>query len=272
MAIFTRDLAQRIFGALLLLPPVLAALWFSGVWYDALLLVGGVLMVLEWCNLTDQRKLAVKAAMTLAVIVPLYLVQHKANWLAHEALVPLLAIAAVSILIGRATSMKSLMWLGLGFSYCLAPLLALEWLRDQPGNETGLAVVLWCFLLVWGTDIGGYFVGKNVGGPKLAPTLSPNKTWSGLIGGMVLAAGLAMLVWLMFDHLWTPWMVALSAFVMGFVAQMGDLFESGIKRHFGVKDSGSIIPGHGGILDRIDGLVFVAVITALLMSLTGFRP
>ena len=229
-------------------------------------------MVLEWCNLTDQRKLAVKAAMTLAVIVPLYLVQHKANWLAHEALVPLLAIAAVSILIGRATSMKSLMWLGLGFSYCLAPLLALEWLRDQPGNETGLAVVLWCFLLVWGTDIGGYFVGKNVGGPKLAPTLSPNKTWSGLIGGMVLAAGLAMLVWLMFDHLWTPWMVALSAFVMGFVAQMGDLFESGIKRHFGVKDSGSIIPGHGGILDRIDGLVFVAVITALLMSLTGFRP
>jgi phosphatidate cytidylyltransferase len=156
-------------------------------------------------------------------------------------------------------------WRLYGFIYCLLPAISLLWIRERAefeGIGSGFDLLIWVFLVVWSTDIGAYFAGRAIGGAKLAPSISPNKTIAGLIGGVIAATVLAgswvyavglpaMLLWLA-----PPFAVA---------AQLGDLFESGLKRQAGVKDSGSWLPGHGGLLDRLDGLVPVSVLTAALM-------
>ena len=144
-----------------------------------------------------------------------------------------------------------------GFVYALAAAIALLWIRDRADN--GLALVMWVFTVVWTTDIGAYFVGKSIGGPKLAPAISPGKTWAGFYGGVV-AATIVAGVWASLTGL--HWVVLLLAPLMSVAAQGGDLFESWMKRRAGVKDSGSWLPGHGGIFDRLDGLLPVAILTA----------
>ena len=144
-----------------------------------------------------------------------------------------------------------------GFVYALAAAIALLWIRDRADN--GLALVMWVFTVVWTTDIGAYFVGKSIGGPKLAPAISPGKTWAGFYGGVV-AASIVAGVWASLTGL--HWVVLLLAPLMSVAAQGGDLFESWMKRRAGVKDSGSWLPGHGGIFDRLDGLLPVAILTA----------
>ena len=152
-------------------------------------------------------------------------------------------------------------WLVAGFVYALLPALALLWIRDRAPQ--GLELLVWVFIVTWTTDIGAYFAGRAIGGPKLAPSISPNKTWAGLIGGMI-SAGLVGWSWVQFTGLPTGLIWLAPAFA--FAAQGGDLFESWLKRRAGAKDSGSILPGHGGILDRLDGLVVVAVLTALFQA------
>lgn len=146
-----------------------------------------------------------------------------------------------------------------GFFYCLAPALALLWVRDRSGSE-GLALLLWLFLVTWSTDIGAYFAGRRFGKRKLAPTISPNKTVEGLWGG-VAAAALLGGAWVWATGLHPVFLVLAPIFAAA--AQGGDLFESGLKRRAGVKDSGDWLPGHGGLLDRLDGLVPVAVLTSI---------
>ena len=145
-----------------------------------------------------------------------------------------------------------------GFIYCLLPAVALLWVRGW--DDSRLNLLLWVFIVTWATDIGAYFVGRAIGRNKLAPTISPGKTIEGLIGGMI-AAGLLGGAWAIEQGLGKPLLVAAPLFALA--AQAGDLFESWIKRRAGVKDSGHILPGHGGLLDRVDGLVPVAVLTAL---------
>ena len=149
-----------------------------------------------------------------------------------------------------------LQWTLAGFLYALIPSLALLWIRERGPDK--LEMLLWVFIVTWSTDIGAYFAGRAIGGPKLAPTISPNKTWAGLIGGMV-AATILGAAWVLFFDL--PRALLAFAPLFAAAAQMGDLFESWLKRRAGVKDSGTIIPGHGGVLDRLDGLVPVAVLT-----------
>jgi len=150
--------------------------------------------------------------------------------------------------------------------YGLAALVALLWLRHQPvlGRET----VLWLVVCVWATDIGAYFLGKLAGGAKLAPRISPGKTWSGLIGGVCWAAVASAAMGLVFGQ-GSTFMLAAIGVGLAIVAQMGDLLESAAKRSAGVKDSGHLIPGHGGLLDRIDGLVAVLVLVALVRLVVG---
>ena len=144
-----------------------------------------------------------------------------------------------------------------GFLYCLAPALALLWIRDRSGSD-GLWLLLWIFIVTWSTDIGAYFAGRRFGKRKLAPSISPNKTVEGLWGG-VAAAFLLGAAWTWANAL-SPILIALAPlFAVG--AQGGDLFESHLKRQAGVKDSGNWLPGHGGLLDRLDGLVPVAILT-----------
>ncbi|WP_408606101.1 phosphatidate cytidylyltransferase [Elstera litoralis] len=138
------------------------------------------------------------------------------------------------------------------------------WLRVMPD---GREMVLWLMGVVWATDTGAYFVGRMIGGPRLAPTISPNKTWAGLIGGMAAAAGIAALIGSAVGG--SGAVLALWG-GLAVVAQTGDLAESALKRHAGVKDSGRMIPGHGGILDRVDGLMPVALVLVLLVAFFGW--
>ena len=158
-----------------------------------------------------------------------------------------------------------LAWQVYGFFYCLLPAVSLLWIRERAQYEgigSGFDLLIWVFLLVWSTDIGAFFAGRAIGGPKLAPSISPNKTVAGLVGGVASAAILAGL-WA--DSVGLPPILLGLAVPFAVAAQLGDLFESGLKRRAGVKDSGTWLPGHGGLLDRLDGLVPVAVLTAGLM-------
>lgn len=155
-------------------------------------------------------------------------------------------------------------WYISGFFYALLPALALLWVRertppDLPINERGLALLIWIFLVTWSTDIGAYFSGRRFGRRKLAPSISPGKTVEGLYGGIV-AATLAGGAWVFLMGLGRPLLILAPLFAVA--AQGGDLFESAMKRRAGIKDSGAWLPGHGGVLDRLDGLVPVAVLTA----------
>lgn len=157
-----------------------------------------------------------------------------------------------------------------GLAYIAIPCAALIWLRGVPATEEmygGGAMVLFLLLTVWATDIGAYFAGRTIGGPKLAPAISPNKTWAGLGGGAIAAALVGMLM-----SAFTPYPATISSaffasVIIAFISQTGDLFESWLKRRAGVKDSGDLIPGHGGLLDRVDGLMFAAPVYAFLVML-----
>ena len=149
-------------------------------------------------------------------------------------------------------------WNVAGFIYALLPALALLWVRERDAH--GLVLLIWIFLVTWATDIGAYFAGRAFGRRKLAPSISPGKTVEGLLGGVVAAAVIAG-AWAVWTDLGRPLLVLAPLFALA--AQAGDLFESKMKRRAGVKDSGAWLPGHGGILDRLDGLVPVAVLTAI---------
>ncbi len=156
-------------------------------------------------------------------------------------------------------------WIVVGVIYAFAALLASVVVRLDP--LWGFAALMFVLLVVWVTDIGGYFAGRGIGGPKLWPRISPKKTWAGAIGGLVLSLAVAAgFAWFGVGRL-LP-LLALAA-VLTVVSQLGDLFESAVKRNFGVKDSSHIIPGHGGLLDRFDGYVFAVVVAALIGFLRG---
>ena len=142
---------------------------------------------------------------------------------------------------------------------------ALVWLRIAPADGRALVIVL--LLVIWATDIGAYIVGRAVGGPKLAARISPGKTVSGAIGGLLAAMAVGWAGATILGHGGNVWAAALVAGVVSCVGQAGDLFESGLKRHFDVKDSGSLIPGHGGLLDRLDAVLTAAPVAALLALL-----
>ncbi|WP_205481772.1 phosphatidate cytidylyltransferase [Sphingomonas arenae] len=162
-------------------------------------------------------------------------------------------------------------WHVAGFFYALLPALALLWVRERAnmpgGYDDGFSLVLWAFIVTWAADIGAFFVGRAFGGPKLAPRISPNKTISGLIGG-VIAATLLSGMWATYRELHWYWLLLAPLFAL--TAAAGDLFESWMKRQAGVKDAGVLIPGHGGVLDRLDGLVPVAVLTGAAV-MAGLR-
>lgn len=155
---------------------------------------------------------------------------------------------------------------GLAWLYTLAAVVALLWLRHQPalGRET----LIWILVCIWATDIGAYFVGRAAGGARLAPQISPGKTWSGLIGGMAWAALASAAAGYAFG-LGETIPLALIGAGLAVVGQVGDLLESAAKRRAGVKDSGRLIPGHGGLLDRVDGLIAVLVAVGLARLVMG---
>ena len=249
----TPELVQRTIAGIFLIFVAALELWLGGnaLWVLATLI--GLLMIGEWAGLTNaqhHRRLA-----QYALCVPLALLSPLA---AGPSLIVAVAFLGVFLVLLFGTRN---IWLASGAIYVGLPISALLWLRMQDG---GLLLAFWGLSLVWATDIGAYFAGRSFGGPKVAPKISPNKTWSGLIGGMV---GALLLGGALCSYADLPLHLALASPALAVIAQAGDFFESWMKRRAGVKDSGALIPGHGGVLDRLDGVVTALPVVALLVGL-----
>ncbi|SOB87839.1 phosphatidate cytidylyltransferase [Sphingomonas guangdongensis] len=247
------DLPKRALSGAILIAVALAALWLGGIAFWLLVVVAALLMMAEWSELhgVDART---KRVGQLAISVPLAILAPIAS---GPTFLVLGLVAGAGFFIAATTRRSELGW---GTAYVGLPALALVLLRAQ---DNGLLLASWALALVWATDIGAYFAGRSIGGAKLAPRISPNKTWAGLIGGVVAATLFAFAL-----HVWAglPFRLVMATPVLAVTAQAGDLYESWLKRRAGVKDSGSLLPGHGGVLDRLDGLVPVAVLAALLVE------
>jgi phosphatidate cytidylyltransferase len=250
------ELAARVGSAIVLAPAVLAAVYFGSPYFEGLIVIVAAILAWEWSRLCGADAAVVNTALIVGVvlvIVALVIGGHGA--LGYGSLV----VGAVAVA-GLDRGPRRL-WLAAGVLYIGAPLAAFAWLRAEP--EFGRAGALWLLLAVWATDIGAYAFGRLIGGPKLAPRVSPKKTWAGLVGGTVCAALVGVVVAnLLGKDGMTP--LALFSGAVGVVSQAGDILESGIKRHFQVKDMGALIPGHGGLFDRVDGLLAAIVFVALV--------
>ena len=262
----SQNLFQRVISALTLLPVVLGSIYLGGWYFYALLALGGLLMFSEWCALTDVNLGKFERFYVGSVVIAL-----PALTIAFSSQVNIVIffgfLAGLGFVLANyppkkiangAANKQDSKVLGAGAAYVSLALTSLAWLRGQ--DDHGL-VVIWLFFSVWAMDVGGYFAGKGIGGPKLAPVISPKKTWAGLIGGMVLAGIVSSVISLLFE-LGDPLLMAPAGALVALIAQAGDLYESALKRALNKKDSGSLIPGHGGILDRVDGLVFAAPVVA----------
>lgn len=249
------NLRLRMIASVVMIAVASAALWFGGIAFWVLAVVISLLMMAEYCDLQkatprEKRIAQYSLSVPLAVMAPASLILAVNDFFA----LGLLAGAAFFV-----TAVTRRSPLGIGVVYCGLPVLALVFLRRQ---DEGLIWAFWALSLVWATDIGAFFAGRSIGGPKLAPRLSPNKTWAGLIGGVAAASALALILHVRYG---LPWRMTLATPLLAVLAQGGDLYESWLKRRAGVKDSGNILPGHGGVLDRLDGVVPVVPVAALLV-------
>lgn len=253
------DLKVRALAGAVMAAVALGVLWLGGLAFLTLTLIVGALVLREWCAVTGAGTPRLIYLLALTALAASFGLAGAGNW--PTAFAISLGGGALLWVLGLVLRQRTLRWVGPGLLYAAVPALALAWLRQLP---EGFSIVLWVMAAVVMTDTCAYFAGRRFGGPKLAPRISPKKTWSGLIGGM---AGAALSGWLLgalfgagLEH---AGLLAGGAAVLAVVSQMGDLGESALKRAFGVKDSGSILPGHGGIMDRVDGLVAAAVVVAL---------
>jgi len=244
------DLRQRVVSTVILGPLALLCLWFGGAAFVLLIGAGAVGIVLEWVRMCRQRP-GEPAALAVAAGV---IAAMAAGVDAHP-LAGVLVLAAATVLsygLARVAGRSGIV--AAGVPYIGLAAIALPWLRADP--QAGRADLLFLVLIVWASDIGAYLVGRWIGGPRLAPRVSPGKTWSGAAGGLVGGCLCGLAVAHLFAVPSAPW-------------QAGDLLESLIKRYFGVKDSGRTIPGHGGLLDRLDGLLTAGPVAALLALALG---
>ncbi len=259
----TRELLVRIIAAAVLIPIALLDVWLGSVWFDIGIALIAAMMAVEWCRMVhggSQRQLAVHglAAIGAALIV-------SRSGLA-TALQLIFLCWALSLAFQAYSKGLRSRWMWWGVPYIALPGVALVLIRHSP--DLGLTAVFWLFAVVWTADTMAYVFGRLIGGPKLAPAISPNKTWAGLAGAIV-GGTVAAIVAAMIAGLDSLAMLGLIGAFLAVVEQAGDLFESGVKRRFGVKDSGNSIPGHGGVLDRVDGLMFAAIAAAAIGALHG---
>ncbi|MCB9930069.1 MAG: phosphatidate cytidylyltransferase [Alphaproteobacteria bacterium] len=260
-------LSRRLAAAAVLVPLGLGLTWAGG-WAFAAMIIGFAgLMGREWsriCGFLDGRV----GGWALPVGLVLLMVAAEADhrYLAAGMVGVGLAIALLIMHAGSAGS-KRAGWLAVGVAGILPAGLSLLWMRGL--EPDGMALIFWVMLVVWVTDSAAYAVGRSVGGPRLAPRISPAKTWSGLLGGLAaatLVGGLAAMI--LTGGAFGP--AALAGLAVGIAGGLGDLFESHLKRQFKVKDSGGLIPGHGGVMDRLDSLLAAAPVTAAL-NLAGWH-
>lgn len=261
----SQELKLRIISAIILAILVLAITWIGGQTFTLLWAVIAFLILFEFNRMCAK---SMSFANRITAFIALILIV--ASWLIgdRQTAIVLFCSGFIVLALWQMFISRS-MWAALGLAYAALPFFAMSDLRSD--NHNGFIVILLLYFCVWGADVFAYFAGRTIGGPKLAPSISPNKTWAGFIGSLVGALLLSYLVDLAagFEPILVFFIIMLLAAV---VSQLGDLMESSIKRKFGVKDSGALIPGHGGVLDRVDGLVVAAVfiwLVTLYISIKG---
>jgi phosphatidate cytidylyltransferase len=257
------DLGLRFLSAVVVGPLVLAAEVAGGWAFAAVAVAICAAGAIEWERLTAAgRPVGTLATVALTVLPGLFL---EATGSLPPALGSLVAVFVAGAVVRRGGPGSLLA--AAGPAYLGAAAFAVIWLRTLPSGATG--PVLWLLLVVWATDIGGYTAGRAIGGPKLAPRLSPAKTWAGAAGALTFAMAVGLVMARVVPGPGIAAAIALAA-ALSVTAQIGDLFESWLKRRCGAKDSGGMMPGHGGVLDRIDGLVAASLAMAAMVA--GFGP
>lgn len=290
---------KRVLAAAVMIPVAVEVLYVGSPYVEVLAVIVGGLLAWEWANMLSGVNKA-------SAYVTAYTITMSTSVWGYNFAVILSMIAAVSFVVWKlAAREKHRSLLTLGVSYISIGVGSLIWMYRlfdpsegyfDPQYNYSFMMTLWFFLMVWSMDIGGLVVGCNLKGPKLAPKISPNKTWSGLFGGILLSVSASIIFMYVcteiveipfydfskFTHIsfsYKPWHVyydwnvngqmfyAVLAALVAVLAQIGDLIESAIKRHVGVKDSSKLIPGHGGVFDRVDGLIFSGVFVYLFFML-----
>ncbi len=256
---------RSLFGVLLI--GIAIGVLLNPLWFAAATVLVGLFAAHEWHRLVRapaaaqalaHRPLHVQTGVTaLTVAIAIGTLLAGLGWAA----VAVLAVGALASFVLASRRKDNPLWHAAGLFYIGLPSLAMVALRSQAA--LGLQIVLGIFLIVWATDTGAYFFGKLIGGPKMVPQLSPGKTWAGTVGGSITAA----IVYGLYIGILGFHMLEAMAFALVFslAAHGGDLLESGIKRHFGKKDSGAMIPGHGGVLDRMDSTILAGMVMAVLV-------
>jgi phosphatidate cytidylyltransferase len=253
------NLYMRVVAALVLAPLTIAIAWIGGWPWAFIVIAAAALLYFEWLMTVGAsgNRFAVVAGIAALAIAGICLMTQRTDLASGAAIVGIVLVAVV------ARGQRG--WVASGLVYAAAALIASIVVRRDA--DFGFIALMFVLLIVWVTDIGGYFAGRSIGGPKLWPRVSPKKTWAGAVGGLILGLVVAAaFAWLGFGGMLA--LLSLGA-MLSIVSQLGDLFESAIKRRFDVKDSSHIIPGHGGLLDRLDGFVAAIVVAALIGFMRG---
>ncbi len=263
----TDRLSHRLAAASIMVPVALGLTWWGGWPFYLLIIACAGLLAREWARLcgvspVNQNGLALILGIVLLLFVAVLEQRHLTAAVVGVGLFLLL----VMLTVGRVGS-RCALWFALGVFAILPAGLSLVWMRAL--EPEGLGLICWVMAVVWVADSAAYGVGRTIGGPLLAPRISPSKTWSGLVGGLVGACLIGGLVAMLLGHGGFA-LAALAGLLVGGASGLGDLFESYFKRRFKAKDSGGLIPGHGGVLDRLDSLLAAAPVTAVLY-LAGWR-
>lgn len=256
------NLTLRIISAAVLGSVALAALYFGGWLWLALIAIAAIGMSFEWAALVQLPRKTIFSAITALIVLAALADAHFHG--IDRPTTTLLISAVVFVFLGLVTGHSAVKRFGFGLAYIGLPVLALYWIRNLP-DPTGYITTLWLLLTIWATDSFAYFIGRAVGGPKFLPTISPKKTWAGAIGGLLGGAVVAIVVHNIFALTGPLTGLIISGVAVSMLSQFGDALESAIKRDFNVKDSGQLIPGHGGLFDRLDGLLVTAPVVAAAM-------
>jgi len=259
------DLGLRVASGLVLAALALLNLWAGGAWAAAFVALALVLMFWEYHRMVTGSQRLAEPSLLLPCLAGVAAIAATARWGTPAGL---LTLAAGTVVVAAATGAQRV-WLTAGFLYMALGLGALIVFRGR--EPEGALLILWLVIVVVAADVGAYFVGRRLGGRKLWPAVSPGKTWSGAIGGLAFAGVTGLVFGLAIG--WPPIRVGLLSLGIAVCSQLGDLLESAVKRRFGVKDSSRLIPGHGGLMDRLDGILggvwFFAICDSLGVGAIG---
>ena len=256
---------KRSLSTIVLGPAFLGIIWLGGVYFDLVIGLIGLIGIHELFSiLRVQISKGVRYIALVGFILVIIL------FVAEKYDLALILLFSMGVLVWTLTSkvFKDRCWIGLGYTYVLLASISFIYIRNVP--EFGFLITIWFFVIIWTNDVGSYVVGTLIRGPLIVPAISPKKTWAGSMGGIFLSVIVSSLIFAKFSNDFSINMLMIAGICLAIVGQLGDMLESMFKRQFGIKDSGSIIPGHGGILDRFDSAFLGGPMMAIFLFFYGY--